>query len=146
MSVDITNWRKKVRNVKAVEEMMVKEVVSWGIQELHKKTLANVSGPFYGFRSAGIPERGLLTNAGKLPVPVVYGWLRRSIKSARLTDALGVVYSDDNVAFYNRFVHDGTRYMKPRPFLKDAVDDRRPAIFNYMKYQIIKAIRSQGLK
>lgn len=29
--------------------------------------------------------------------------------------------------YYARFVHDGTRYLKARPFLEDAVEDRRVA-------------------
>jgi len=143
--MDITGWQMKVKNVKAVQARICKDVVDWGLKQLFEKTNDNVKGPYYGYKDDKItPKRGSLTNAGKFPIPVVTGQLRRSIKQIRFNTVFGAVYSDPAIAPYNKWVHDGTRYMKKRPFLQNAVDSRRPAILNYMKYQILKEVRKAG--
>ena len=150
--IDIKGWQKKAWNVKKVEAAAVAVAVSWGLDLLHKTAVKNVSGPRYGFRkgtgkdgdNVRIPQRGPLTNAGMLPVPVVYGMLRRSIKSVRISSVLGAVYADENIAYYAPFVHDGTRYMKPRRFLQDAVTGMRPIIKRKMDKELKAAIRSVG--
>jgi HK97 gp10 family phage protein len=81
---------------------------------------------------------------GKLPVNIMTAYLAQSIKRIKISTVLGAVYSDNTVANYNRHVHFGTRRMKPRPFLQAAVDERRPAILNRMKYEIMKEINKAG--
>ena len=148
--VDTSNWKIKVHNCKTAETAAVVMGVDWGLDRLNEATIRNVTGDHYGFRKTRsdnrVPIRGARTNAGILPVPVVYGQLRRSIKSVRFTPTLGAVYSDDNIAPYNKFVHDGTRKMKPRPFLQMAVIANRPLIKKKIERELHKLVRKVGLK
>lgn len=63
--------------------------------------------------------------AAKRRTPVDTGTLRRSITSRVLTKDRGVVGT--NVR-YAPFVHEGTRSMRARPFLRHGLDDAQPAI------------------
>ena len=150
--VDIKRWQKKSWDVRKAEAAAVANAVSWGLDLLHKSAVRNVSGARYGFRKGTardgseikVPIRGPLTNSGRLPVPVVYGMLRRSIKHFRISSVLGAVYVDENIAFYAPFVHDGTRFMKPRRFLGDAVTTWRPIIKKKMEKEIKATIKPIG--
>lgn len=147
--VDIKNWQKKAWRVKKAEAAAVAAAVDWGLDLLYKSAVRNVSGPNYGKRKSKsgdtrIPKRGPLTNAGRLPVPIVWGHLRRSIKNFRISSVLGAVYADQNIAYYAPFVHDGTRYMKPRRFVDDAVTAWRPIILKKMEKEIRSTIRGVG--
>jgi len=148
--VETANWKIKVHNVKTAETAAVVMGVDWGLDRLNEATVRNVTGDHYGFKTTKsgnkLPIRGPRTNAGILPVPVVYGQLRRSIKSVRMTPTLGAVYSDDNIAPYNKFVHDGTRKMQPRPFLQMAVTVNRPLIHKYIEKKLRTLIKKVGLK
>lgn len=54
--------------------------------------------------------------------PVRTGTLRRSIRGRTLSPLRGVVGSN---VHYARFVHDGTRHMRARPFITDAIAGQR---------------------
>lgn len=60
-------------------------------------------------------------------VPVDTGALKASL---RVTGgkATAFVRAGYAATYYARFVHDGTRYMIPRPFLDDAADYKRPEV------------------
>jgi|GEM_PF-5887421 len=158
--VDTSGWRNKSRRVLATEARVVEQVVSFGLDKIFDKTKDNVTGERYGTETRTsktgneyvVFKRGPMTNAGKLPVPVVFGNLRRSIKTIRFNTVLGAVYSDPNIAPYNKIIHEGGQsqffghkfYMKPRPYLQNAVDTKRPMIKAYAKIEIAKAIRTVG--
>lgn len=62
-----------------------------------------------------------LIQGGMMPnIPVDTGRLRASSYS-KFAPLKGEVGTNTN---YDRFVHDGTRFMKGRPYLKDAVEDK----------------------
>ena len=61
----------------------------------------------------------LVQGKSMMNTPVLTGRLRASTY-ARFEPLRGEVGTNTN---YDRFVHDGTRYMKGRPYLKMAVDD-----------------------
>jgi len=138
-NIDISGWQKKYKKI--VEELApgIARAVDFGMDTLHQEVIKNVTGMHY--KPPGAPDEPL---KGSYPVPVVTGTLRRSIKGIRINSVLGVIASDQNIANYNKFVHDGTRYMKPRRFMLDALKAREQAIINRMKYEIIKVVRKYG--
>lgn len=60
--------------------------------------------------------------------PVLTGRLRASHRTL-FSDLKGSVFTDTN---YDIFVHDGTRYMKARPYMKDAVQSDEQKVQEYM--------------
>lgn len=158
--VDITGWEKKVKNVLEVQARVCEQVVTWGLDELMKRTVQHVTGPRYGTKTKKsksgseyvVYKRGPLTNAGRLPVPVITGQLRRSIKTLRFNTVFGAVWSDPRIAPYNNTIHQGgmakfynhSFYMKPRPFLQAAVDIERPRILEFMKKRILEEVGKAG--
>lgn len=66
----------------------------------------------------------LVARKSMINTPVKTGRLRGSTYS-RFMPLSGVIGTKTN---YDRFVHDGTRFMKGRPYLKMAVDDANPKI------------------
>lgn len=85
-----------------------------------------VRGPLAGCVARDLMRRGYKVEAqAKRDAPVDTGRLRASIKTEAFTrDGLpgARVGSDVN---YARWVHDGTRYMRARPFLLRALDAAR---------------------
>lgn len=59
-------------------------------------------------------------NAAKAKCPVDTGRLRASIGVAQQGDNSVIVQATADYAIY---VHDGTRYMRARPFLRDALNE-----------------------
>lgn len=80
-----------------------------GLPPIFERALGNTIS-----RMTALIERG-----GKLRAPVDTSRLRNSIASTRSMDE-GEVRTHVHYAVY---VHDGTRYMNPRPFLYDAATD-----------------------
>ena len=134
---DTSNWTRKLANLKAIERDTLPKILDWGHDQVKDKIDAYVSGPHYvpPARIAGI---------GQVPIPRVSSLLSRSIKTIRISPYLVKIFSDGRIAPYNVFVHDGTKKMRPRRFIKDPVDERRPAIENKWRYEIIKETRKRG--
>lgn len=154
--IDISGWEKRVKDVQRATAKVCSEVVDFGLDRLFNRTIEHVTAPGTPYRENYYVEidgekrkrtrskRGPLTNAGKLPIPIVTGQLRRSIKSIRFNTIFGAVWSDPRIAKHNVYVHFGTRYMAPRPFLQAAVDIERPIILEYMKKRILSEIQRVG--
>lgn len=149
--VDTSKWDIKQRNVKAAISKAMKETLDWALTDLYKEVVKNVSAPgspyplVRGPRGGRYRQRGPQTNKGTLPVPIVWGQLRRSIQWKRFTPLMAAVFSDGNIADYNIYVHDGTSKMRPRPFVSEAGKQRKPAYVNRFKYEIQKSARQYGL-
>lgn len=149
--VDTSKWDLKCFRVQAAVGVAISNVLDWALPEVQKKVLENVEAPgspyplIVGPRGGRSRQRGAQTNAGTLPVPIVWGQLRRSIKMRRISSQFGVVFSSGQVAGYNVYVHYGTSKMRPRPFVEAAGKERRPAVTNRFKYEIQKAARKHGL-
>jgi hypothetical protein len=151
--VDTTKWDIKQTNVKAAVSRAIKEMIDWALPDLYKAVVQNVSAPgspyplVVGPRGGRYRQRGAQTNAGTLPVPIVWGQLRRSIQWKRFTPLMAAVFSDGNIADYNVHVHYGApqKKMKARPFVDDASKQRKPAYTNRFKYEIQFAARKYGL-
>ena len=149
--VDTSKWDLKCFRVRAAVADAISRTLDWALPEVRKKVLENVEAPgspyplVTGPRGGRYRQRGPQTNAGTLPVPIVWGQLRRSIMMKRISSQIGVVYSSGKIASYNIYVHYGTRKMRPRPFVEAAGKERRPAVTNRFKYEIQKAARKHGL-
>lgn len=86
-----------------------------------------VRGPASGAMARDLMRRGRKVEAqAKRDAPVDTGRLRASIKVEEGTSTgsrVGVTIGSD--VNYARWVHDGTRYMRARPFLLRALDAAR---------------------
>jgi len=131
-NVDITGFKFKMKAVKiAYAEAVVKELRK-GAQEIYNAASKNLSGHKDRYVS------------GTLPVRRITGTLSRSLQMKPVSNVEWLVYADKNIAYYAGYVHDGTKRMRPRRFLHDPVRERRPAIQNRIKRQLLKAIRREG--
>ena len=128
--VDITRWNRKVKEVIADVGEELKKTLAYGNTKLAGAVTKNLAGSAY--------------YPGKLPVRRVTGTLARAYRVNKQTDYLYAHGMDRNVANYAVYVHYGTRYLKPRPYFKDAVNSQKPAILNYWRYQLILAARKKG--
>ena len=123
-------WNLKVKQLQKEIGPEITKTVLWGSTQLASAITKNLSGTSY------FP--------GKLPVKINTGTLRRAYQFKQISPFLMMHFMDPQIAEYAKFVHYGTKYMKPRPFFKNAVNERRQAIMNYFNYQIIKKTREIG--
>jgi HK97 gp10 family phage protein len=75
---------------------------------------------------------------GKVNAPVKTGTLRRGIVGQAQSHQLGIVHNS-NVP-YAIFVHEGTRYMAARPYLRRAVQQKRGQILGIWKAMIPRIV------
>lgn len=145
MHVDITGWQEKYKEIFHLLGPAIKKACDEGQDILLKQTIENVTGDAYGSHKSKkgnvVWHRGTMTNAGKLPVPIRTNALRKSIKWAKIHDHLRAIYSDANVAPYNQYVHDGTKYMKPRRYLGEAVQGKTQSINDRFAVAIKNVLR-----
>ena len=133
-TIDTSRWDLKVSQINILTPVAVARAVDFGLDEMTKAVLKNLSGP-----STAEP--------GFYPVPRRTGDLARSVSDAypkRFSPEFGAVGSSHEIAGYNKAVHDGTKYHKPRRFIADAARERRDAIKNRMRYEVLKEIRKVG--
>jgi len=128
--VDITRWNAKVNKLLEEYGPVVEKIVAYGNTKVSGAVARNLSGGSY--------------YPGKLPVRRVTGTLARAYQVKKSTPYLFMHLMNSGVAKYAKFVHEGTRFMKPRPYFKDAFDSNRQAILNYWNYQFILAMRKTG--
>jgi HK97 gp10 family phage protein len=79
----------------------------------------------------------LIENKGKRYSPVDTGKLRQSIRSQMESAARGLVEVGSPYGFY---VHEGTRYMRARPFMTQAVNDVEGEINDIFNQAVAKAL------
>lgn len=130
IGVNATKWNRKVKQLQRELGPEITKTVLWGSTQLASAITKNLSGTAY--------------YSGKLPVKVNTGTLRRAYQVNKISPFLMVHFMDPKIAEYAKFVHFGTKYLKPRPFFKNAVNERRQAIMNYFKYQTLKKTREVG--
>jgi hypothetical protein len=87
-------------------------------------------------------------NAGKLPVHVVTGTLRRSMNVQKISNGHWIVFSDNRIANYNKFVHNGTIKTgeKGQAFLGDAVKTERANGQKEISGSVANIITKENLK
>ncbi|MDD5543899.1 MAG: hypothetical protein PHX83_12065 [Acidobacteriia bacterium] len=68
-------------------------------------------------------------------------------QSGDFTKALQwLIYQDETIANYMKFVHDGTKYMAPRRFLGDPMRQKGPQIKQDIANALKEAIKKEGQK
>lgn len=72
----------------------------------------------------------------------VTGFLRSSLRVKQLNQYAGIVHDD---AFYAVFVHDGTRHMRPRPFLAEAVYHVQGEVPGQLQRVVTEVFKKTGL-
>ena len=80
---------------------------------------------------------GLVEERARELAPVRTGWLRSQVYK-RKTGFLGWEVGD--LASYAGFVEFGTRYMRARPFLRPAVEEKMPLVREALKDALIEKI------
>jgi len=135
--IDLSGWNAKCARIKEAIKEATKEAIEYGMDELSRKVTQNIGGMRHkaGTRSP---------YPGKLPVTMISGNLHEAVRFRRLDFARGVVYIDKNKAPYAVHVHFGTKRMRPRRFMSDAVAERRQAIINRQRYLIKLKVRRAG--
>lgn len=103
--------------------------VDFGMSELHRAITKSLMGVRHRY---GTPS----PYPGKLPVTRITANLSRAVISKRLHPIAGVVFVDSGSAPYAIPVHDGTRFMKARPFVRESSNERREAIMRRMHNEV----------
>ena len=135
--MDMSGWEKKSIRIKFALSEAIKEALEFGMDELKRKVTQNLGGMRH---KAGTKS----PYPGKLPVTMITGNLHQSVAAKRLDIARGVVYVKKDKAPYAAYVHYGTKKMRPRRFMSEAVAERRQAIINRQRYLIKLKIRRAG--
>ena len=135
--IDMSGWENKSRAIQIAIAKAVVAAVDFGLDTLYRETVKNVMGIRHN-------ERTPSPYPGVLPVTKISGKLGTSITEKRHDAVSGYVYADETKANYAKYVHDGTRKMRPRPFLRAAVQARKEAIINRMRNLILIEVRRAG--
>lgn len=147
-SVDTSGFELKSRRVKTAFAAAAARVLLEAAQDIYMRADKNLKGPHYGVQTTAggmqVPKTGAQT--GKMPIPRVTGTLARSLKLTPLSTMTVAVWADPHVADYAKYVHDGTKHMKPRRFIGDVVQERKSALQNMMRQKLLEAIRAEGQK
>lgn len=139
VTFDLTKFNIKMKELHVGVDVAIKKAVDFGMSELSKAAINNLAGPMH-------PAKTPAPYPGKLPVSIITGQLhQRGIVTERPRDDLGIVKVNKNVP-YSHYVHDGTKFMKARPFLMQAVRDKREAIIRRFDNLMTLAIRAIGQK
>ena len=153
---DITRWIDKLGGIRGeLYGVVIPKLVKEAHDEVKKKIVHNVSGPHYDPNKKKSVDKAR-ASIGRMPIPRVSRALAGSIKSLKIEggfhfQTIYKIWSDGRMAPHNIYVHFGTkgnagrRGMGARRFIQEPVEERRPALFNRMKYEILKEIRKRGL-
>lgn len=118
----------------------IKEIVEDASTEVLDRAVKNLSGPRIHPSIRGTENSAI----GKEPVPRRTSALVHSMKDKKIIPSIHAVYADTNIAPHAKFVHDGTKKMRPRRFLFNVIRERRQAILNRMNYAFLSAARKIG--
>jgi len=129
--LDATKFIKKLKKIKSELPVFLHEQLNESRDIVFREVMNNLSGPAIGMKpSPGAP------GIGEMPVPRRSGNLARSLKSTPANDFKVFIFCDEDIAEdYPQHVHDGTKNIPARPFLKE------PFVLNEKK--IINKINSQ---
>ena len=131
---DTGGWELKHRRVRRSMAEAAVAAVAVVARALFKRSQRNLKGAHYP------PPDYKGPGTGEMPVPRVTATLARSLKIKKINPVRYMVYADSGVAGYAAYVHDGTRYMKPRRFIGDAVRVNGEAWRKFIAGRIRRAI------
>jgi hypothetical protein len=150
--VDTSKFTFKTRRVKAVFAAAAAKELLLAAQKVYKGSAENLKGP-------GIPKS---TSSGgrqypdyskipgydtsSMPIGRVTGTLARSLTLTPLSSISYAIWADPKIANYAKYVHSGTKHVKPRRFIYDVVNKERAGITSHLKKALKDAIASEGQK
>ncbi len=138
--VDTTKWNAKHAAIMPALYKAAAAALMQDAQDIHNASDKMLSGPQI---TPGIP--GSENEAiGGTPIPRRTGDLARSLQMKMNNILEWFVWSSGTIAKYNKFVHDGTKYMRPRRFITDPVRILRPKLLTRTSSKIMSAIRRVG--
>jgi HK97 gp10 family phage protein len=111
-----------------------------GIDEIRNAfaKFPEIVGPF--LRDASLRAALFLEGESKKRSPVDTGRLRSSIATSLGAQDKGLTSIVSTNVFYAVFVHEGTKYMKKRQFMKKAVEENRDEISKIFQEQVTKGL------
>jgi len=109
--VSTVKWRLKINKIMRELRPIVGSEVKITSDFYLRETVKNCSGPSINVKDTNNPA------IGKMPIPRREKNLVRSIKRQIVYSFYHAVYSDSNIAPYNKLVHDGNRSREPRRFI-----------------------------
>lgn len=140
----VNNFWKKIEAVKKAYAPVLHDVVNEGSDKVFKLAEHNLNGPYYGKQGSG-PQ------TGQVPIPKLSTMLFHSLQQSVIGkwknyNTLIAIYADERIAKWAKFVHDGTKYQRPRRFLQTAINRYKFEINRDFQNKILLAIRKEGLK
>lgn len=146
ITFDTTGWDKKDARIKAAIRVAAEKACMTGAQEIYDRTAEKLAGPHYGYKTG--PRGGYVPDypegggaKGQIPIPRLSGNLARSLKMTPLSILAWAIWSDERIAKYAKYVHDGLKNRPPRRYLKDTFDEREAYIRKMMKDMVNAGIR-----
>ena len=137
VGVNKSGWDRKLKLVEHDIVVGIPKFVEQCSDDVVKGTLKNLSGPHYKIGTRG-------SQTGKMPIPKMTSMLSRAQKIKRISSSLILHFTDSIIAPYGKFVHNGTRKMKPRRYRADVIRERRQAWMNRWRYLVLGAFRKHG--
>jgi len=136
---DASRWFSKSERVRKTAFTAASRSISEIAKDIYQKSQKNLKGPHY-------KPGGEVSFAGNYPVPRVTGTLARSLKIKKFNPVLWAVFADSQVANYAKFIHEGTKGMRPRRFIGDVVEGGKSIYLGKLKKDVMAAIRAEGRK
>jgi HK97 gp10 family phage protein len=132
VNVQITNL-PEIRAAFRMAPLLMKAELNKAI----RKTALNIKAKEVGNYSSmgiGIVTRGLISA------------IQRGTYFGELSAEVGPNVTGSPGVSYSVYVHDGTRYLKSRPFLKEAVDDAKPDSIKFFEEAVQDVLNRIGDK
>jgi len=143
---DTSGWTRKLNKIESGLLDEIAKVVETGTDQIVQKVDHDVSGPqkyIQGSKPKQISPEYEAAKGG-IPVPRITGQFARSVQVFRHTKQLIAVFLNSKIAKHARKVHDGDAGTKPRPVLRNAINERKPAIQGNMNRRLLLYIRKHG--
>ncbi len=147
-NVDISGWEKKSEAVKTAFRTSAAVEILKAAQEIFDASIVNLSGPTVSpitsrtGRQYFPPPKG----GASMPVRVLTGFLRRSMHRKPISEMQWLIWQDETIANYGKWVHDGTSKMIARRYLGDPVRIKGPQLKEKLAKNLKEAIRKEGQK
>lgn len=143
--VDASKFLLKLKYIKGQLQVTGAEQITGIAQMIFDKTKANLKGPGAGVRTSrgGLqypktpPKHPL-----QLPVRRVTGTLARSLKMTPISNYEYIIWCDPQIAPYAKYVHSGTKYVKPRRFLGNVVKGNKAAAVKQLDTILMTMMRN----
>ena len=144
--VSTAGWKVKQRNIEVALAAQSAKSVAKSTDFVFGKAMENLSGdhPSPLTSKSGRQYFPAREGGAAIPVRVLTTTLRRSMKMKPVSPVHWVVLSDNQVAEYNYWVHDGTKHMVAMPFLDIVVDEYGAMLMKRMGAEIKNSIRKVG--